>query len=62
VFAGGALWGISGALIAVPALTIALIVCTQVPSMRRVAILLSADGVLPASPAPRHAADPQADP
>jgi predicted PurR-regulated permease PerM len=47
VFAGGALWGIVGALIAVPALTIIAIVCAEEPGLRRVAILLSARGTLP---------------
>lgn len=44
IFAGGALWGIVGALIVVPLLAVVVIVFTEVPSMRPVAILLSADG------------------
>lgn len=47
VFAGGALWGIVGALIAVPVLTVAMIVCSQSPALRPIAIILSADGSLP---------------
>ncbi len=44
IFAGGAVWGITGALVAVPALSIAMIVFSRIESMRAVAILLSADG------------------
>lgn len=44
IFAGGALWGIVGALISVPALNIAAIVCAQFQTTRPVAILLSSDG------------------
>ncbi len=44
IFAGGALWGITGALIAVPALSIAMIVFARIGSMRPVAVLLSSDG------------------
>ncbi len=47
VFAGGAIWGIVGALIAVPVLTVAMIVCSQSPSLRSIAVLLSANGTLP---------------
>lgn len=47
VFAGGALWGVVGAIIAVPVLTIALIVCAKVPHLRPIAVLVSADGVVP---------------
>ncbi len=47
VFAGGALWGIVGALMAVPALTIVAIVCAEEPSLRPVAVALSANGTLP---------------
>ncbi len=47
VFAGGAVWGIVGALIAVPVLTIVAIVCAEEPSLRRIAVLLSARGELP---------------
>ena len=46
IFAGGAIWGIVGALIVVPLLAIATIVFAQIPSMRPVAILLSRDGSL----------------
>ena len=44
IFAGGALWGIVGAIIIVPLLAVAMIVFAQIPSMRSVAILLSGDG------------------
>lgn len=44
VFAGAAIWGIVGALVAVPALTMALIVCMENPKLRWVAVLLSANG------------------
>ncbi|GAB5378126.1 MAG: AI-2E family transporter [Acuticoccus sp.] len=47
VFAGGALWGIVGALIAVPVLTVAMIVCSETPRLRPIAIMLSAQGTLP---------------
>jgi predicted PurR-regulated permease PerM len=44
IFAGGALWGIVGALIVVPVLAICIIVFGRIPSMRSVAVLLSSDG------------------
>ncbi|MCL5779112.1 AI-2E family transporter [Limibaculum sp. FT325] len=44
IFAGGALWGIVGALIVVPVLAICIIVFGRIPSMRPVAVLLSGDG------------------
>lgn len=44
IFGGGAVWGITGALVAVPALAIAVIVFSRLDSMRPVAILLSRDG------------------
>lgn len=44
IFAGGALWGIVGAVIIVPLLAVAMIIFAQIPSMRPVAILLSGDG------------------
>lgn len=44
IFAGGALWGITGALIAVPVLSIAVIVFARIESLRPVAVLLSSDG------------------
>lgn len=50
IFAGGALWGITGALIVVPLLAVALIVFTQIPSLRWVAVLLSSDGCLAEAP------------
>ncbi len=47
VFAGGALWGVVGALIAVPVLTIAVIICSKMPSLRWIAVLMSANGAIP---------------
>ncbi|MEM1277266.1 MAG: AI-2E family transporter [Pseudomonadota bacterium] len=47
IFAGGAIWGIVGALIIVPLLATAMIVFARIPSMQPVAILLSGDGRLP---------------
>jgi len=44
IFAGGAIWGITGALVAVPALSVAVIVFSRFENMRPVAILLSSDG------------------
>lgn len=46
IFAGGAIWGIVGALIIVPLLVVAVIVFARIPSMRPVAVLLSRDGVV----------------
>lgn len=47
IFAGGAVWGIIGAFIAVPLLTVAVIGCAQIPEFRPYAIMLSQDGDLP---------------
>lgn len=47
VFAGGAIWGVVGALIAVPVLTVAMIVCSESPNLRHIAVMLSARGQLP---------------
>lgn len=44
IFAGGAIWGVVGALVIVPLLAIAVIVFSRIPSMRPVAILMSSDG------------------
>ncbi|MEO1316633.1 MAG: AI-2E family transporter [Pseudomonadota bacterium] len=44
IFAGGAVWGIVGALISVPALTIAAIVLAQDKRTRPIAVILSRDG------------------
>ena len=44
IFAGGAVWGIVGALIVVPVMAVCVIIFARSPSMRPVAILLSADG------------------
>lgn len=43
----GAIWGIIGMFLSVPIMVIALIVCAHVPSMRRIAVLLSGDGRIP---------------
>ena len=51
IFAGGAVWGIVGALIIVPLLVVAVIVFARIPSMRPVAVLLSRDGTLEGIPA-----------
>lgn len=50
VFAGGAAWGIVGAIIAVPVLTIAMIICAKLPPLRPVAVILSANGQVPDLP------------
>jgi predicted PurR-regulated permease PerM len=44
IFAGGAVWGVTGAIVAVPALSVAVLVFSRIESMRPVAILLTADG------------------
>lgn len=44
IFAGGAIWGIVGALIVVPTLAVVAIICARVPQLRPVAIILSSDG------------------
>ncbi|MBY8977168.1 AI-2E family transporter [Rhodobacteraceae bacterium NNCM2] len=44
IFAGGAIWGIVGALIIVPILAVVMIVCASVPSLRPIAVILSSDG------------------
>lgn len=46
------LWGIPGAFLCVPITVIFLIVCMYVPSLRRVAVMLSSDGTLEAIPRP----------
>lgn len=46
IFVGGAIWGIVGALIVVPVLTMLTIVFARLPRWRPVAILFSADGDL----------------
>ena len=40
----GAIWGIVGMFLAVPIMVIVMIVCSHVPSLRPIAILLSRDG------------------
>lgn len=49
IFAGGALWGIVGALVAVPALSVAVIFWAQDEGLRPLALALSAKGQLPAA-------------
>ncbi|MEM6678699.1 MAG: AI-2E family transporter [Pseudomonadota bacterium] len=44
ILAGGVVWGVVGALISVPALTIVAIACAQSPKTRAVAVILSRDG------------------
>lgn len=44
IFSGGAIWGIVGALIIVPVLAIVVIVTARIPSLRPIAVVLSADG------------------
>ncbi|MEM7176886.1 MAG: AI-2E family transporter [Pseudomonadota bacterium] len=44
IFAGGAIWGIVGALIIVPVLAVIVIVCATVPELRPIAVILSSDG------------------
>ncbi|MEM6944251.1 MAG: AI-2E family transporter [Pseudomonadota bacterium] len=46
IFAGGAVWGIVGAIISVPALTVAAIALAQSPRTRPIAVALSQDGRL----------------
>ena len=60
VFAGGALWGVVGALIAVPVLTVAIIICSKVPQLRWIAVLVSANGDIPEA-TPTEAPDALAD-
>jgi predicted PurR-regulated permease PerM len=40
----GAIWGIVGMFLAVPIMVMLMIVCSHVPALRSVAILLSRDG------------------
>jgi predicted PurR-regulated permease PerM len=46
IFAGGAVWGITGALVIVPILSMAAMVFAHIPSLRWAAIMLSSDGSL----------------
>ena len=51
----GAIWGVVGLFLAVPIMVMAMIVCSHIPSLRPVAILLSREGVpiaRPGVPAP----------
>lgn len=64
IFGGGAIWGVTGALIAVPALSIAVIVFAQIDSLRPVAVLLSSDGRIDGigaadASAPREGSEPE---
>ena len=47
IFAGGAIWGIVGALVSAPILTVAVIAMAHVPEYRSWAVALSANGQLP---------------
>ncbi|MEM1316125.1 MAG: AI-2E family transporter, partial [Pseudomonadota bacterium] len=49
VFGGGAIWGVTGAVLAAPALSVLAIVSAQNPQLRPLAILLSRDGRLEAA-------------
>lgn len=55
IFAGGALWGIVGVLMAVPVLSVAMIASAQIPGYRAVAIALSREGDVPEPPSERRA-------
>ena len=46
----GAIWGIVGMFLAVPIMVIVMIVCSHVPALRPIAILLSRDGRINAGP------------
>ena len=46
----GALWGGVGMFLSVPITVVAMIVCAHIPALRPVAVILSADGNIPASP------------
>lgn len=48
----GAVWGIPGAFLSVPIMVGALIICSEIPSLRPFAVLLSREG-LPEEPQPR---------
>ncbi len=51
------IWGIVGAFLSVPLTTALIIVCSHIPSLRWVAILLSADGrITLGTPTPRESA------
>ncbi len=42
----GALWGIAGAFLSVPLMVVFMIVCGQIPTLRPLAALMSADGTV----------------
>jgi predicted PurR-regulated permease PerM len=44
------IWGVPGAFLCVPITVIFMIICTYVPSLRQVAVLLSTDGTLESTP------------
>lgn len=52
----GTLWGVAGAFLSVPITVCLLIVCSHIPAIRPLAILLSGHGTLPKSDAPSAAA------
>ena len=54
IFAGGAVWGVTGAPVIVPILSMAALVFAHIPSLRWVAVMLSSDGSLSAVEAPRE--------
>jgi AI-2 transport protein TqsA len=54
----GAIWGIVGMFLAVPIMVVVMIVCSHVPSLHAVAVLLSRDG----NPTPMEATPAQAPP
>ena len=43
----GLLWGIVGMILAVPIMAVLVIICSQIPSARYIAILLSEKGNIP---------------
>ncbi|MCB1501733.1 MAG: AI-2E family transporter [Bauldia sp.] len=50
-------WGVAGTFLAVPLMVVILIICSKVPMLRPVAILLSGDGDIPVAQPPAAAAD-----
>ena len=49
-------WGVAGTFLAVPLMVVILIICSKVPTLRSVAILLSGDGDIPVAKPPPAAA------
>ena len=52
----GSIWGVPGMLLSVPIMVVGAIVCSHLPDLRWVAVLLSADGRLPGAEAEASAA------